>query len=134
MNDFNQRIIEEFRANKGRVGPPFEGAAMVLLTTTGARSGKLHTTPLVCLPDGDRVLVFASMGGAPRHPAWYHNLLAHSEVNVEYGTERFTAKAVVISGAERDRLFARQASIFPVFADYQAKTTRTIPVIALERT
>jgi deazaflavin-dependent oxidoreductase (nitroreductase family) len=133
-NDWNTKIIEEFRANEGRVGGPFEGAPMVLLTTTGARSGRPHTTPLVPLIEGDRVYVFASMGGAPKHPAWYFNLLADANVTVERGTETYPAKAVVIAGDERDRLFARQVALRPPFGEYQQKTKRTIPVIELRRT
>lgn len=133
MNDFNQRIIEEFRANGGKVGGPFAGAPVLLLTTTGRKSGRFHTTPLVYLADGDRAVVFASMGGAPRNPAWYHNLLTNPDVTVEQGRERYDARAVVISGEERDQLYERQASLLPAFADYQRKTARVIPVIALER-
>ena len=132
-NEFNQRIINEFRANAGKVGPPFEGAPMVLLTTTGAKTGQPHTTPLVYLPDGDRVVVFASMGGAPRDPQWYRNLRANSEVTVEVGTERYEADAVVITGEERDELYRRQSERFPAFAEYQSKTARLIPVVALVR-
>jgi len=95
-NDWNTKIIEEFRANAGRVGGPFEGAPMVLLTSTGARSGRPHTTPLVPLVEGARVYVFASMGGAPKHPAWYFNLLANPDVTVERGTEKYAAKAAVV--------------------------------------
>lgn len=133
-NEFNDKIISEFRANDGRVGGPFAGAPMVLLTTKGAKSGRLHTTPLVPLEDGDALYVFASMGGAPKHPAWYFNLLADPHVTVEHGTEKFEATAEVVSGAERDRLYAQQAALMPSFAEYQTKTTRTIPVIALRRT
>ncbi|HEY8173216.1 MAG TPA: nitroreductase family deazaflavin-dependent oxidoreductase [Dehalococcoidia bacterium] len=132
-NDFNQRIIDEFRANAGKVGGPFAGAPMVLLTSIGAKSGQPHTTPLVYMQDGERIVVFASMGGAPRNPAWYHNLVAHSDVSIEVGTERYAAKAVITSGDERDTLFRRQATLIPTFDEYQKKTTRTIPVIALER-
>ena len=132
-DDWNAKIIEEFRANEGRVGGPFEGAPMVLLTTTGARSGRAHTTPLVPLVEDDRVYVFASMGGAPKHPAWYFNLLAHSEVTVERGTERYSAKATVITGGERERVFARQVALRPQFGEYQQKTKRRIPVVELKR-
>ncbi len=134
MNDFNAQIIDEFRANEGRVGGPFEGAPMVLLTTTGAKSGVRRTTPLVCLEgEGGTVYVFASKAGAPTNPAWYHNLVAHPDVTVEHGTERYAATAVPLSGAERDDVFARQAALRPNFADYQEKTERTIPVVALQR-
>src|SRR5437870_12101471 len=103
-NDFNQKIIEEFRANGGKVGGPFQGAPMVLLTTTGAKSGRPHTTPLVYLADDDRVVVFASMGGAPNNPAWYHNLVAHPEAVAEVGSDRFPVRSRITSGEERDRL------------------------------
>lgn len=132
-NDFNRRIIDEFRANEGRVGPPFEGAPMVLLTTTGRRSGQAHTTPLVPLEEDGRLYVFASMGGAPKHPAWYFNLRANPRVRVEHGTETFEATARVLSGGERDHVYARQAALRPQFAEYQQKTERTIPVIELVR-
>jgi deazaflavin-dependent oxidoreductase (nitroreductase family) len=132
-NDFNARIIDEFRANQGKVGAPFAGAPMVLLTTTGAKSGRKLTTPLVYLPDGDRIVVFASKGGAPRHPAWYHNLVAHPQATVEVGTEKFEGHANVIKGEERDALYARQAKLFPAFAQYEAATTRVIPVVAFTR-
>jgi deazaflavin-dependent oxidoreductase (nitroreductase family) len=131
-NEFNKKIIDEFRANGGKVGA-FAGAPMVLLTTTGARSGESSITPLVCLPDGDRILVFASKAGAPKHPGWYHNLLKNSTVTVEWGTEKFQATATDIKGEEHDRLYARQAAAFPNFAQYQQNTTRVIPVVALDR-
>ncbi len=130
-NDFNQGIIAEFRANAGKVGGGFAGAPMVLLTTTGAKSGKRNTTPLVCLEDGGRIVVFASKGGAPTNPAWYHNLRAHPTVTVEFGAETFEAQAEEVLGDERDALYRRQAERFPGFAEYEAKTTRRIPVVAL---
>lgn len=132
-HDFNQSIIAEFRANGGKVGGPFAGAPLLLLTTTGAKSGRRHTTPVMYNTDGDRLLVFASKGGAPTNPAWYHNLVANPQVTVEVGTERFDANAVALQGEERDRLYARHAAQYPGFAEYQEKTTRTIPVVALER-
>ena len=131
-HDFNAAIIAEFRAHRGRVGGYFEGARLLLLTTTGARSGRPHTTPVGYLPDGDRILVIASAGGAPTHPAWFHNLVAHPRVTVEDGTFTYEANAVVLHGAERDRLFTRAAEADPGWADYQAKTTRVLPVVALE--
>lgn len=133
MSDWNNQVITEFHANEGKVGGPFKGAPLLLLTTTGAKSGKQYTTPLMYLPDGDRMLIFASKGGAPTNPDWYHNLLAHPQATVEVGTETFNVKATVVTGEERDRLYAIQAKRYPGFADYQAKTTRKIPVIALER-
>jgi len=132
-NEFNEKIIAEFRANGGKVGPPFEGAPMALLTTKGARSGRSHTTPLVYLQDGGRICVFASMGGAPKHPQWYRNVVANPEVEVEVGSQKYAARAVVTSGAERDALYGRQAALIPTFGEYQQKTSRTIPVVALER-
>lgn len=137
LNNWNRRVMEEFHAHAGKVGGPFEGRPLLLLTTTGAKSGQRHTTPLVYLPDGDRQFIFASKGGAPTHPDWYHNLVAHPEVTVEVGngsgTETFEATATVITGEERDRLYAQQVQVFPAFAEYQTKTNRLIPVIALER-
>ena len=132
-NDFNQQIIDEFRANSGRVGGFFEGARLILLTTTGARSGTPHTTPVGYLPDGGRILVIASAGGAAKHPAWYHNLLADPTVTVEDGTVTYQACAEVLAGAERDTIFARAVEADPGWAAYQAKTTRVIPVMALHR-
>ncbi|MGI5164871.1 nitroreductase/quinone reductase family protein [Spirillospora sp. CA-253888] len=130
-NDFNKPIIEEFRANDGRVGGPFEGGRLLLLTTTGARSGRPHTTPVGYLPDGDRDLVIASAGGSPRHPAWFHNLRANPRVTVESGAFTYEADALVLEGAERDAAFARAVEAEPGWAEYQAATTRTIPVVAL---
>jgi deazaflavin-dependent oxidoreductase (nitroreductase family) len=132
-NDWNQTVIDEFRANKGNVGGMFEGMPLTLLTTTGARSGAKRINPLVYLDDGDRLIVFASKGGAPTNPDWYHNLVANPTVNVEVGEDAFQARAVVMTGEERDSLYARQAKEQPQFAEYAEKTTRTIPVIALER-
>ncbi len=133
LNEFNRRLIDEFRANGGKVGGQFANAPLLLLTTTGAKSGRSYTTPLAYTRDGDRLVVIASKAGAPTNPDWYHNLRAHPTATVELGSERFQAKAVVTAGEERDRLFKAQASRLPVFADYQKKTTRQIPVIALER-
>ena len=132
-NDWNTRIIEEFRANDGRVGGQFAGAPVLLLTTTGAKTGRRYTNPVMYLPDDDRVVVFASKGGAPTNPDWYHNLVAHPRVTVELGTEQYEADAAVITGEARNQLYARQAELYPGFAEYEAKTARTIPVIALQR-
>jgi deazaflavin-dependent oxidoreductase (nitroreductase family) len=131
---FNQKIIEEFRANGGKVGKPFEGMPMILVTMKGAKSGKAYTMPLVYSKDGDRYVIIASMAGAPNNPDWYHNIKANPEVTLEIGTERFQAKATITSGEERERLFNAQAAIMPIFNDYRKKTSREIPVIALERT
>ncbi|MFF6983407.1 nitroreductase/quinone reductase family protein [Streptomyces sp. NPDC008343] len=131
-NDFNQQVIDEFRANKGRVGGYFEGARLILLTTIGARTGRPHTTPVGYLPDGaDRVLVIASAGGAPSHPAWFHNLLANPQVTVESGAFTYEAQAVVLDGEERDEAFTRAVEADPGWAEYQEKTRRVIPVVAL---
>ncbi|MFG3706537.1 nitroreductase/quinone reductase family protein [Micromonospora sp. NPDC047670] len=132
-NDFNQQIIDEFRANSGRVGGPFEGARLILLTTTGARSGAPHTTPVGYLPDEDRILVIASAGGGPKHPDWYHNLLADPSATVEDGVFTYRARAEVLTGAERDEVFARAVEAEPGWAAYQAKTSRVIPVLALRQ-
>lgn len=132
-NDFNARIIEEFRTNKGVVGGPFAGRNMLLLTTKGAKSGIVRTTPLVYSRDGDRLVIIASKGGAPSHPGWYHNLKANPEVTVEVGTETFTVRAAEATGVERDRLYQQQAAEMPAFNEYQQKTTRKIPVMVLER-
>lgn len=133
MTEFNRKVIEEFRANGGKVGGAFAGAPMMILTHTGAKSGKAHATPLVYSLDGDRFVIIASKAGAPTNPAWYHNLVAHPEVTVEVGTERFAAKAVEARGADRDRLFDAQARLMPQFNEYKKNTTRTIPVFTLER-
>jgi deazaflavin-dependent oxidoreductase (nitroreductase family) len=132
-NDQNQRIIDEFRANGGKVGGYFAGTPLLLLTTTGAKSGKRTVSPVACTVDGDRFIVYASAAGRPNHPAWYHNLVANPEVTVEYGTERFQARATVLTGAERDRLWDEQVARAPGFGDYQRNTARIIPVVALER-
>ncbi|MEV0350823.1 nitroreductase family deazaflavin-dependent oxidoreductase [Nonomuraea sp. NPDC050680] len=132
-NDFNEQIIAEFRANKGKVGGMFEGANLVLLTTTGAKSGKRTTSPVMYFEDGDRYIVIASYAGADRHPAWYHNLVANPEVTAEIGTETYELTAEVVGEEERDRLYAHVVTIAPGFAEYQEKTTRRIPVVALRR-
>ncbi|TMI31811.1 nitroreductase family deazaflavin-dependent oxidoreductase [Candidatus Bathyarchaeota archaeon] len=130
MSDWNTGIIAEFRRNHGKVGGQFEGAPLLLINHTGARTGKSRTNPVMYLKDGHRYLVFASKGGADTNPDWYHNLKAHPNVKVEVGNETIDVRAEVITGPQRDRLFARQASLYPQFAQYQRKTKRTIPVIA----
>src|SRR5260370_18720252 len=132
-NDWNRQTIEAFRANGGKVGGVWEGRPLLLLTTTGAKSGQRRTTPVMYLPDGDRLLVFATKAGAPTNPAWYHNLIAYPEATVEAGTETYQATATSLTSEERDRLYAKQASLYPQFGEYQARATRKIPVIALER-
>ncbi|MFJ6086551.1 nitroreductase/quinone reductase family protein [Streptomyces sp. NPDC092369] len=135
FQNFNQQVIDEFRANRGRVGGYFEGARLLLLTTTGARTGTRHTTPVGYLPDGgERVLVIASAGGSPRHPDWYRNLLADPHVTVESGVFTYEAQAVVLAGEERDRAWARAVEADPGWAAYQKKTERVIPVVALYNT
>lgn len=129
----NRAVIEAFRANAGRVGGVWQDRRLVLLTTTGAKTGRQHTKPLMSHREGDRVFVFASMGGAPKSPAWYHNLVANPTVTVEVGPDRYEARAVVLEGAERDRIYAEQARNFPQFGEYQTRTSRKIPVVALER-
>jgi deazaflavin-dependent oxidoreductase (nitroreductase family) len=133
VHEFNRNLIDEFRANAGKLTGVFQGAPLLLLTTTGAKSGRKHTTPVVYAKEGDRIVVFGSKGGAPSHPAWYHNLLANPNVTVELPGETFEARAVVAEGAERERLFAAQKEAMPAFAEYETKTDRQIPVIALER-
>ena len=133
MSDYNTQIIEEFRANAGKVGGSWEGRDLLLVTTTGRKSGKQYTTPIVYTRDGDRLLVYASQGGAPTHPDWYLNLEADPHVVVEVGDELYDATATPLEGAERDREFAAQAERIPAFAEYAAKTTRMIPVVELRR-
>jgi len=131
---FDEDIVEQFRANQGRIlRGPFANRTLLLLTTTGARSGRPLTKPLGFSRDGDRYVVIASKGGAPTHPAWYHNLVANPRVTVEVGDQRFEAHASVAQGAERERLYVQQAAQIPVFARYQEMTTRQIPVVVLER-
>ena len=130
---FNAAVVKEFRENAGKVGGRYEGRPVVIITTTGAKSGRKYEIPLVYLQDGDRRFIFASKGGSPTNPDWYHNLVANPGVTVEVGTERYEATAVVITGEERDRLYAKQVETTPIFGEYQQKTSRVIPVIALER-
>jgi deazaflavin-dependent oxidoreductase (nitroreductase family) len=133
MQDFNKQIIEEFRANGGKVGGQFQGAPLLLLTTTGAKTGKKRVNPLAYLADGDRYVIIASYAGAPSNPPWYHNLVANPDVTVEVGRERFDARAEVVAEPQRTQLYKKMAAIMPPFAEYERKTTRKIPVIALSR-
>jgi deazaflavin-dependent oxidoreductase (nitroreductase family) len=134
VHDFNENLIAEFRANRGEVkSGPLAGAPILLLTTTGAKSGESRVMPLAYTRDGDRYVVIASKGGAPTNPAWYHNLVANPTVKVEVGDETFDARAKVVDGEERDRLFNAQAAVMPNFAEYQQNTTRRLPVVVLER-
>jgi deazaflavin-dependent oxidoreductase (nitroreductase family) len=132
INDFNQKIIDEFRANEGKVGGMFEGAPVLLLTSTGAKSGQRRTTPVVYQPDGERMVIFASKAGAPENPAWFHNLRANPSATVEVGADTVEVDATVTDGDERQRLFDKQKQLMPQFADYEQKTTRQIPVVALQ--
>lgn len=133
MSDYNAQIIDEFRGSGGKVGGRWEGRNLLLLTTTGRKSGRAHTTPMVYTVDGDRLLVYASKGGAPKHPDWYLNLVADPHVVVEAGADRYEAIATPLAGEERDRQFLLQAERVPAFAEYQAQTERVIPVVALRR-
>jgi deazaflavin-dependent oxidoreductase (nitroreductase family) len=130
-NDWNASIIAEFRKNHGKVGGYFEGAPLLLLHHTGARSGKARLNPIMYLKNDDRYLVFASKGGADTNPDWYYNIKADPDVQIEVGDETIDARAEEIIGPERDTFYERQASIYPTFAQYQLKTKRTIPIIAL---
>jgi deazaflavin-dependent oxidoreductase (nitroreductase family) len=129
--DFNQQVIEEFRANGGKAGGMFEGMPLLLLHNTGAKSGKDYVTPLVYHDDDGRYVVFASKGGAPENPGWYHNLKANPEVSIEVGTETLDVTAEEATGSERDRLYRVQEEEQPQFAEYATKTDRKIPVIVL---
>ncbi|MGC1185573.1 MAG: nitroreductase family deazaflavin-dependent oxidoreductase [Candidatus Dormiibacterota bacterium] len=130
-DDFNSRNIAEFRANGGKLGGNFEGAPVLLLHSTGARSGEERVSPVMYMADGERYLVFASKGGAPTNPAWYHNLMARPEATIEVGSDTVEVTAVPLTGKERDEFYGRQSTLHPGFAEYQAKTKRTIPVVAL---
>ena len=126
----NRRVVEEFRANGGEV----QGwAPLILLTTRGAKSGQTRIYPLMSVPYGDNYLAVASKGGAPKNPLWYYNLLAHPDVTVEVGNEKFNATARLLTGDEREKAFAKAASVFSPYAEYQKKTARQIPVFLLER-
>jgi len=130
--DWNKGIIEEFRANQGKVGGMFEGVPILLLHHTGAKSGKVRVNPLAYQASGDRLAVFASKGGAPTNPDWFHNLKANPRATVEVGTETRDVRARVAEGEERDRIWSEQKELMPGFADYEKRTTRQIPVIILE--
>jgi len=127
------RVISDFRAHEGRVGGNFEGAPILLLHTIGARSGAERVNPMMYLEEGGRIYVFASKSGADTNPDWYLNLVAHAAVTVERGTETYQATAQPIEGEEHGRIFAIQAARYPGFAEYQAKTSRAIPVVELVR-
>jgi deazaflavin-dependent oxidoreductase (nitroreductase family) len=133
MADWNKNMIDEFRA-KGGKGIGHFGDKLLLLTTRGAKTGVVRTTPLVYHRDGDRYVIAASMGGAPKHPSWYHNLVKHREAEVQVGAEKFKVRATPLpKGPERDRLYEAHGDTFAAFKDYPRKTTRVIPIIVLER-
>ena len=133
MNDWNEKVIAEFRANEGRVGGNFEGAPLLLLHTTGARSGQERVNPMMYLAVGEDFAVFASKAGADTNPDWYHNLLAHPEASAEVGTETVPVTARVLEGDERLTIWEEQKKRYPGFAEYEASTSRTIPVVLLHR-
>jgi deazaflavin-dependent oxidoreductase (nitroreductase family) len=128
--DWNANIIAEFRKNHGKVGGQFEGAPLLLIHHKGAHSGKARINPVMYLKDGNRYLVFASKGGADTNPDWYYNLKVHPDVQIEVGDETINVHAEEITGTEHDKLYARQASLYPQFAQYQKQTKRKIPVMA----
>jgi len=131
-DEWNRKIVEEFRTNAGVVGGPFEGVPILLLHHRGAKSGTERVSPLAYRRDGDNLVVFASKGGAPTNPDWYHNLRAHPDVDIEVGTDEVKARARVADGDERERLWSAQKQDVPAFADYEEKTERQIPVVVLE--
>ncbi len=129
----NRAIIEEFRANAGKVGGPFAGKTLLLLHTIGARTGHERVNPVAYVPDGDRFVIVASKGGAPTNPGWYHNILAHPHLTVELGVDRFPVVASIASEPERTLLYDKMVAMMPVFAEYRHRTSRVIPVIILHR-
>lgn len=132
-NDFNQSIIEEFRANAGKVGGPFEGAPLLLLHTIGAKTGRPRVNPVAYQAVGEGFAVFGSKAGAPTNPDWYYNLRVNPETTVEVGTDTLPVRARVAEGEERDRIWEKQKQVMPGFAGYETKTARQIPVVILER-
>ena len=133
IDELNQAVIKEFRATQGKPRGAMEGQPIVLITMTGAKTGRTLVRPLIYTRDGERIVIIASFGGAPHNPPWYHNLVANPLVTVEVGAEKFRAKAAQVYGTERERLFDAAAKVFPNFADYQKKTARQIPVLTLTR-
>jgi deazaflavin-dependent oxidoreductase (nitroreductase family) len=134
QNERNRLLAEEFRNNGGKVAEEkFKDAHLLLLTTTGRKSGRKYVTPMQYLPDGERLIVFASHQGAPENPDWFKNLAAAGAATVEAGDETFEVRAEVLAGPERDELYSRQATLFPTFGEYERRTTRVIPVVALHR-
>ncbi len=132
-DDWNAQIISEFHENGGKVGGNFEGAPILLLHTKGAKTGEDRVHPMMYLAGDHELYVFASYAGAPQHPAWYHNLVANPQVEIEVGTERYAAAATPVAGPKRDKIYAEQARRYPGFAEYELKTARKIPVVALVR-
>jgi deazaflavin-dependent oxidoreductase (nitroreductase family) len=132
VNDWNKGIIEEFRANGGKVGGQFEGAPLLLLHTTGAKSGQARVNPVMYQADGDNLVVFASKAGAPTSPDWFHNLVANPRASVEVGDRTLTVAVQIAEGETRERLWTRQKELYPGFAEYESKTTRQIPVVVLQ--
>lgn len=132
MSDWNTQIIEEFRANGGKVGGQFEGAPLLLLHSSGAKSGQARVHPVMYQADGENLVVFASKAGAPSSPDWYHNLVANPRASVEVDDRTVNVVAHVAEGDTRERLWSRQKELYPGFAEYEAKTTRQIPVVVLE--
>ena len=132
-SNFNEGVIAEFRSNSGKVGGYFNGSPMLLLTTTGVKSGEERVSPLVYTTDGGRIVIVASNGGADRHPSWYYNVVANPQITVEVGDETYQANAVITDPAERRRLFDLHAQRFPGFKEYEKGTDRVIPVIVLDR-
>jgi deazaflavin-dependent oxidoreductase (nitroreductase family) len=133
LNERNKMIIDEFRANGGKVGGPFEGKTLLLLHTRGAKSGQERINPVACIRDGERLAVIASKGGAPTNPDWYYNVIANPLVTVEVGTDKFQARATISEEPERTRLYNKMVEVMPGFDDYRRKTSRVIPVIVLTR-
>jgi deazaflavin-dependent oxidoreductase (nitroreductase family) len=133
QDNWNTAIINEFRANSGKVGGPFAGKTLLLVHTVGAKSGQERVNPVAYVTDGDRLVIIASKGGAPTNPDWYYNILANPLVTVEVGTEKFQARAAITSEPERTRLYSQMVAMMPGFAEYQQNTTRVIPVITLTR-
>ncbi len=133
VKDWNKKVIEEFRANDGKVGDPFANMTLLLLHTTGAKSGLPRVNPVAYMADGEKLVIIASKAGAPSNPDWYYNLVANPEVSVEAGTEQFQALATITQEPERTELFEKMATLYPGFAEYPRKTTRIIPVVTLTR-
>jgi deazaflavin-dependent oxidoreductase (nitroreductase family) len=132
VNDWNTKIIDEFRANGGKVGGPFEGAPLLLLHTVGVKTGQARVNPVMYLADGDNHVVFASKAGAPTNPDWYHNLVANPRASIEVGDKTINVVAHVADDETRERLWSTQKQRYPGFAEYEAKTDRQIPVVVLE--